>query len=255
MDLGLRGNAYIVSGGTAGLGLASARTLVAEGARVVVAGRRPSAVDAAVASLGAEDAAGVACDLADDSSAALLVDMALSSFGRLDGAVVSVGGPPLGRVDTVSDQEWRDGFNSAFLGTLRLCRAVADDLRRRGVPGAIALVLSTSVRSPVDGLDTSNGLRPGLAMLTKSMADQWGPHGIRVVSLLPGRILTDRLEALEAQSDDPAATRTGYESMIPLRRYGDPAEFGRVAAFAVSPAASYVTGSTLTIDGGLARGL
>jgi 3-oxoacyl-[acyl-carrier protein] reductase len=136
-----------------------------------------------------------------------------------------------------------------------MTRAVAAHARNAAVDSSIALVLSTSAKSPVGGLDTSNGLRPGLAMLVKSMADQWGADGIRVNALLPGRIATARLEALEASTPDPAATRRGLEASIPLHRYGTPAEFGAVAAFVLSPAASYVNGSMVTIDGGMSRAL
>jgi 3-oxoacyl-[acyl-carrier protein] reductase len=113
--------------------------------------------------------------------------------------------------------------------------------------GALAFVLSTSVKSPIPGLAASNGLRPGLGMLAKSMADELGPRGVRVNGLLPGRVLTDRLRELGA---DPSQV-----DGIPLQRFGDPAEFGRVAAFLLSPAASYVSGAMVPVDGGAMRSL
>jgi 3-oxoacyl-[acyl-carrier protein] reductase len=116
-------------------------------------------------------------------------------------------------------------------------------------------VLSSSSRTPIAGLGISNGLRPGLAGVAKDMADEFGPRGVRFVSLLPGRILTDRNQELFAASGDPDRARAEAEATIPLRRMGDPAEFGRVAAFALSPAASYVTGSAIVVDGGMIRGL
>jgi 3-oxoacyl-[acyl-carrier protein] reductase len=121
--------------------------------------------------------------------------------------------------------------------------------------GAIALVLSTSVRSPLPNLTVSNGLRPGLAMVAKDLADHLGPRGVRVLSLLPGRILTDRNTELFAASPDPEAAKAQAAAGIPLRRIGEPAEFGRVAAFALSPAASYLTGVALPVDGGALRAL
>jgi 3-oxoacyl-[acyl-carrier protein] reductase len=113
--------------------------------------------------------------------------------------------------------------------------------------GAIAFVLSSSVKSPIPGLAISNGLRPGLAMLAKTLADEVGPRGIRVLSLAPGRVATARTEALDAAS--PGRRESG-EATIPLRRYGQPEEFGRAAAFLISPAASYISGVTVSIDGG-----
>jgi 3-oxoacyl-[acyl-carrier protein] reductase len=116
-------------------------------------------------------------------------------------------------------------------------------------------VLSTSVKTPMPGLATSNGLRPGLAMLVKQLADELGPQGTRIVGLLPGRIETERIQYLDSLKEDPAAARATAEAAIPLRRSGRPEEFGRVAAFVLSPAASYLTGSVISVDGGAQRGL
>lgn len=249
MDLGLADRVYIVTGASRGLGFATARCLVADGARVVVSARRPEVVDEAVGRLG-PGAVGLAADLGDPATPAALVDLANGTFGRLDGALLSVGGPPPGRPSEVSDRQWLDAFGTVFLGTVRAARTVAGAL---GPGGAIALVLSTSVRAPVPGLAISNGLRPGLAGLAKDLADELGPRGVRVLSLLPGRILTERSAALFAGQDDPVAARTAAEAAVPLRRIGEPAEFGRVAAFLLSPAASYVTGVAVPVDGGALR--
>jgi 3-oxoacyl-[acyl-carrier protein] reductase len=115
--------------------------------------------------------------------------------------------------------------------------------------------LSTSVKTPVPGLATSNGLRPGLAMLIKQLSDELGPHGTRVIGLMPGSIETERARYLNSLEEDPAAARASAEAGIPLRRYGQPEEFGRVAAFVLSPAASYLTGSVIPVEGGAQRGL
>jgi 3-oxoacyl-[acyl-carrier protein] reductase len=254
MDLGLTGRVYVVSGGSRGLGRATAEALVAEGARVVVGARDEAAVERAAQELGGPaHAVGVVADLGEAASAQRLVEAAHSAYGGLDGALISVGGPPPGTAADTDEDAWRAAFDSLFLGALRLARCVIGALGPDG--GSIAFVLSSSVRAPIPGLAISNGLRPGLAGLAKSLADELGPRGIRINGLLPGRIATDRMIELDATSGDPDAARTRNQAAIPLRRYGEPAEFGRLAAFLLSPAASYVSGAMIPVDGGAQRAL
>ncbi|GAA4441049.1 SDR family oxidoreductase [Phytohabitans houttuyneae] len=253
MDLGLGGRVYLLTGASRGLGYATAECLVAEGASVVVSSRSPEGVTAAAERLGAKDRAiGVAADLGDPLAAERLVAAARERFGRLDGALISVGGPPRGTVAALEDAQWRESFETVFLGSVRLARTVANAV---GEGAAIGLVLSTSVRSPLAGLGLSNGLRPGLAGVAKDMSDEYGPRGIRVFSLLPGRILTDRNRELFEATGDPERAQRDAEATIPMGRLGEPAEFGRVAAFLLSPAASYVTGTSIPVDGGAVRAL
>ena len=253
MDLGLGGRGFLLTGASRGLGFATARALVDDGARVLISSRSADAVARAAADLGGPPTAhGLAADLADAAAAERLVTEALDRLGRVDGVLISVGGPPHGTVLTNSEQDWRDGIESVLLGPLRLIRALEPHL---GEGAAIAFVLSTSVRQPIPHLAVSNGLRPGLAMTAKSLADELGPRGIRVVGLMPGTVATDRITEIEQASGDAAAMRARTESGIPLRRVGSPDEFGRVAAFMLSPAASYVTGTMIAVDGGVTRSL
>lgn len=252
MDLDVRDRVYLVTGGSRGLGFAGAEALVAEGARVVISARDEQGVQRATSALGTARAVGLAADNAEPGAAERLVATAMAKWGRLDGALVSVGGPPPGPAMDSTEDDWRAAFESVFLGALRFIRAVAGSCRDGG---SIALVLSTSVRSPIPNLAISNGLRPGLAMVAKTVADELGPRGVRVNGLLPGTFETERgLAGIEA-ADDPAAARAAKEAGIPLRRLGDPREFGRVAAFVLSPMASYLTGAMIPVDGGVLRTL
>jgi 3-oxoacyl-[acyl-carrier protein] reductase len=254
MDLGLQDRAYVVTGASRGLGLATATALVDEGARVLLCARDEQRLASVSETLAAGDRVmAIAGDLADASLGERLAAAAVARWGRVDGACVSVGGPPPGQTLDLTDDAWRGAFESVFLGALRVARAVTAVMPREG--GALAFVLSSSVKAPIDGLAASNGLRPGLAMAAKAMADELGPRNIRVVGLMPGRLDTDRVRELDGDGAKGQRARAAHEAKIPLRRYGEPAEFGRVAAFALSPAASYLTGVMIPVDGGMTRAL
>ncbi|MFK0104460.1 SDR family NAD(P)-dependent oxidoreductase [Streptomyces sp. NPDC091217] len=244
MNLGLKDRVYIVTGGTRGLGLAAARELTSGGAKVVVSGRSTHSLAAAEAELGGPgQAVGVVADNADPGTPDRLIASARSAFKGLDGVLISVGGPPTGTTGAIDDEQWRASFESGFLGAVRLSRAVAAQL---GDGGVIGFVLSTSVYEPIPGLAISNALRPALAGYAKTLAGELGPRGVRVVGLVPAHIGTDRTLELQSITGDAESTAAG----IPLRRLGTPEEFGRTAAFLLSPAASYVTGTMVTVDGG-----
>lgn len=254
MDLGLQDRVFVVTGGSKGLGHAGADALVAEGARVVLCSRDGDALSAAAEALGGADhAIAMPGDLADPELGDRLAAAAIGRWGRLDGGLLSVGGPPPGPALSLTDDQWRAAFETVTLGPLRIARSLVPVMGEDG--GALALVLSLSVKQPIDGLASSNALRPGLGMLAKTMADELGPRNIRVLGLLPGRVDTDRLRELDQASGRPKKQREEFEKRIPLRRYGRPEEFGRVAAFALSPAASYLNGVMIPVDGGLGRAL
>jgi 3-oxoacyl-[acyl-carrier protein] reductase len=260
MDLGLEGRVYLVTGGSRGLGFAAAQALVADGARVVLSAPHEGTASSAVARLAqnaaaAEPAAWVIADNADPATPGRLIAAARDRFGRLDGALISVGGSPSGTVATTTDEQWRSAFESVFLGAVRLARILAADLGGAGgsvtgTGGSIVFVLASSVRVPLAELAISNGLFPGLAGVVKTMAGELGPAGIRVNGLLPVRIATDRVRELDALQGDPDEVRARLSEHIPLRRYGEPEEFARAAAFVLSPAASYITGAMIPVDGG-----
>lgn len=255
MDLQLTDRVFIVTGGARGLGRATADVLVAEGARVVVSGRSQESLDEATAALdeaAGRRAVGLVADNADRETPRRLLAAADEAFGRVDGALISVGGPPKGPVTRISDDQWSASFETVFLGAVRLARELGAALPEGG---SLGLVLSSSVRAPLPDMAISNGLRPGLAMVAKTLADELGPRGVRVNGLLPGRIATERVAELDASTGDPEAARRAAEASIPLGRYGEPQEFGTVAAFVLSPAASFLTGVMLPVDGGLLRAL
>jgi 3-oxoacyl-[acyl-carrier protein] reductase len=251
VDLDVKDRVFVITGGARGLGRATADCLVAEGARVVLSGRTDESLTAAEDELG-ESAVSLVADNADAATPARLIAAAQDTWGRLDGALISVGGPPKGPVTGIDDDQWTAAFGSVFLGAVRLSREIGQALPSGG---ALALVLSSSVRAPLADMAISNGLRPGLAMVAKTLADELGARGVRVNGLMPGRIGTERVAELDAAGGDPDAAREAAIKTIPLGRYGEPEEFGRAAAFLLSPAASFINGAMVPVDGGMLRAL
>ena len=254
MDLGLTDKRALVGGGASGIGAGIAAALTGEGARVALAGRTADRLEIEAAALGGSF---VVSDLSTPDGPAQAVASAVSQLGGLDLLVVNSGGPPAGTFDDIGDDEWARAIAGTLQSTLRLIRAALPHLRDGDDP-AIVINLSSSVREPIPGLTTSNVLRPGLAGLVKSLTAEIAP--IRINGLAPGRFATDRvrqLDALRAESTGLSVeeVQRQTEARIPLGRYGDTDEIGRVAAFLLSPAASYVTGAIVPVDGGMVRAL
>lgn len=254
MDLGLAGLRALVGGGSRGLGAAIATVLASEGSRVGLAAR-PS--DRLAAQARAIDGLAIPADLSTEDGPATAMSAAVDRLGGLDLLVVNSGGPPGGDFAALDEATWTSAIDGVLLAALRLIRAGLPHLRESPA-AAILIVLSSSVREPIPGLTTSNVLRPGLAGLIKSLTAEIAP--IRINGLAPGRVATDRIAHLDGLR--AAATGRPVEDIrreqigrIPLGRYGDPAEVGRLAAFLLSPAASYVSGAIVPIDGGMIRAL
>jgi 3-oxoacyl-[acyl-carrier protein] reductase len=252
LDLGLSGRTFVVGGGARGLGRATASVLVSEGASVLLVGRDGDALQAACAELG-DAASWLAGDMADPA----LPPLVRSRVGdSLDGLLLNAGGPPPGDALSLTDDQWRGAYELLVGGPLRLLRALVPVLSDGS---SIVWIGSSSWRQPIPGLDASNAFRPSIAALVKVLARELAPR-VRVLGMAPGRIDTDRVRSLDSSRAERSGgtvedARAASEAEIPMERYGRPEEFGRVATFLLSPAASYVSGSTVQVDGALISAL
>jgi 3-oxoacyl-[acyl-carrier protein] reductase len=262
MNLGLNGKVAMIGGGSRGLGLAVARALAGEGAQVSIASRNPDAIKAAGARIQQESGGQVltfAADLASDTAIAEWHRTTVDRFGPVDLLFTNSGGPPAGRVLDFDDAGWRAAFELLLLSVIRQVRLVVPSMEARG-GGAILMSTSSAVKEPIANIALSNVVRASVAALAKTLALELAASKIRVNQLVPGRIGTDRVREIDEINAkkagiSPDEQRQRSVSTIPLGRYGEPDEYGRMAAFLLSDAAAYITGASVQVDGGLVRGL
>jgi 3-oxoacyl-[acyl-carrier protein] reductase len=260
MDLQLSGKKALVTGGTRGLGYAVAETLLKEGAAVCINSRSQSHLDEALRALAPNGPVFAARgDVSIPAEAEKIVQSAAVQLGGLDLLVTNAGGPRTGRFESISAEDWQQAFQLTFLSHARLIHAALPFLRKSDCP-SILTVTSISAKQPIPDLVLSNSLRAGLLGLTKSLALELGGENIRVNSILPGFTLTDR--ANELLADRAAKNNTSLEietrkqtEASALRRIATTQEFANAAVFLLSPAASYLTGVMLSVDGGSYKGL
>jgi 3-oxoacyl-[acyl-carrier protein] reductase len=255
MDLGVEGKKFLIGGGSRGLGNAVATILAAEGAQVLLMSRSAEGLSDAAARIGSS-AGYVAVDMAETTAVESVSRAVDEQLGGLDGILVNAGGPPPGKVFDLTDDQWRDSFELLIGGPIRMLRALTPKITDGG---AMLFITSTSFRQPVLNLDTSNVLRPGVTAMAKVLAQELAPS-IRVNCLAPGRFDTDRVRSLDEvrakeRGVTPEEQREFMREQIPLGRYGAPVEFGRIGAFLLSPAASFVSGVALPVDGAMVTAL
>lgn len=262
MDLGLRGKVALVAAASRGLGRAVAEELAREGASIVMCARGKDALDAAAADIRSATGANIVsvpADVSRPEDVTRLVKTATDELERIDILVSNAGGPPSGLFESLGPDKWDDAIRLTLLSTVNLCRAVVPGMKERRW-GRIINVTSITVKQPVDGLMLSNSLRAGVTGFARTLANEVARDGITVNNILPGFTRTRRVEELAAAtakregiSVEDAIKRS--EADIPMRRLGEPREFSALAAFLASERASYITGTSIQVDGGWIRSI
>jgi len=260
MDLQVKGKVFMVAASSKGLGFGIARELALNGATVCLASRTKDEVEKAAEQLRKETGTTIhvsVFDAANSESIQNWISEINNTFERIDGLVVNAGGPPPGNFDDFADNDWLAAFNLTLMSAVRLIRGVLPAMRKAG-EGSILTITSMSVKEPVDRLLLSNVFRSGVTSLVKSLSNELAAENIRVNNLLPGRIDTNRVQSLDKNTAQNSGIQVDEvkrknEQKIPLHRYGTTEEFGKAGAFLLSPAASYITGVSLAVDGGIMK--
>jgi 3-oxoacyl-[acyl-carrier protein] reductase len=260
MDLHLTGKIALVAASSKGLGKAIAAQLAAEGCDVMLSSRDAGQLDLTRQELAKTARGRIAsspCDITDAGQIEALIAATHAQLGPIDILINNAGGPPGGGFEALDDSAWQAAFELNLLSYVRLIRAALPDLKQKG--GRIINLTSSSIKQPIPGLLLSNAFRMGILGLSKSLADELAPYKILVNTVAPGRFATDRtasLDQLKADKRNLSREQVMAESLqnIPLQRYGDPEEFARAVCFLASDASSYITGSTLIVDGGMVKG-
>jgi len=261
MDLGLKGKVAMVAGASRGLGFAVADALAREGARVSMSSANASSIEAAGQRLsgGGAEVLAVPVDVRNAAQIDGWAKQTTDRFGGIDLLFANAGGPPAGAALSFDDAAWQNAIDLLLFSTLRLIRAVTPSMKQRG-GGAILVTTSSSVKEPIANLGLSTVIRASVSALSKTLAIDLAPDRIRVNQIIPGRIDTDRVRQLDEiagkkQGVPTEQARARSIAAIPAGRYGEPEEYGRVAAFLLSNGASYMTGATVQVDGGLIRSM
>ncbi|WP_046246316.1 SDR family oxidoreductase [Hymenobacter terrenus] len=262
MDLRLIGKVALVAAASKGLGRAIAEELAAEGASLVLCARGEDVLQETCAAIAAGTGVpvlGVPANVAEPADVARVVQAALERFGRIDILVTNAGGPPAGTFDTLSPAIWEAATHLLLTSVVELTRAVLPGMKERGW-GRILNVTSIAAKQPVENLMLSNSLRAAVTGMARTLANEVAPFGVTVNNILPGYTRTERVvglaEATAARENTSAAAVTErWEAGIPMRRLGEPREFAALAAFLCSERASYITGTSIPVDGGWIRSL
>ncbi len=261
MDLGLKGKVVLVAGSSRGLGYATALQFAKEGARVVVNSRSAEGAEKAAAQIKAQTGAeviGIAGDVTSPKAAESLVHRAVDAFGGLDILITNAGGPPPGPFEAHDDAAWHKAVEANLMSHVRLIRCALPYLRKTASPSVLTIT-SSSVKQPIRNLVLSNSVRAATVGLTKTLSIELAAEGIRFNSILPGWTETERVTQLlgdRAKTNNTSVEQEAEKlaAEIPLGRIADPQEFANAAVFLASPAASYITGVMLTVDGGTYKG-
>jgi 3-oxoacyl-[acyl-carrier protein] reductase len=262
MDMGLKGAVTVVTASSQGLGKATALALAQEGANLVMCARDVERLEAAAREIREQtgvEVITVPADVSTEEGISAVVAAAVERFGRIDVLVTNAGGPPPGDFTKHSDEAWQRAFELNLLSVVRLIRAALPHLQASG-RGRIINFSSTSVKQPIEGLILSNSLRAGVIGMAKTLAGEFAPYGITVNNIAPGRIDTERVRSLDrnratALGISEEEAKQAQIANIPLGRYGEPLELAALAVFLASDKASYITGTTIPVDGGMVKGI